>query len=186
MPLKLDRRLVSVSEYHLMGEVGILKETDHVELIRGEIIEMSPIESKHATCVKRVNALFNRILRDQAIVSIQDPVSLDLYSEPEPDIALLRPPLDAYSERHPRPDDIFLVIEVADSSFDYDLEIKVPLYAEAGIRECWLVDLIRQEIQLFREPLNGKYQQEETIVPDGDLHITEFEVSFSAKDVLGN
>src|ERR671938_544657 len=141
MSVQVAKRCFSVDEYYRMGEAGILTEDDRVELIEGEIIEMSPIGSRHAACVNRLNTLLGRHLRQTAIVSVQNPIRLDAYSEPEPDVALLRPRADYYESGHPTPADALLIVEVADTSADYDRIIKLPLYAKAGIPEAWLVDL---------------------------------------------
>lgn len=141
-----------------MAEAGILSEDDRVELIEGEIVEISPIGSHHAACVKRLNSLLTSHMGNVAIVSVQDPIRLDDYSEPEPDIALLRRRDDFYAGAHPSPADVLLVVEVADSSVEYDRSVKVPLYARAGIAEVWLIDLAQDAIEIYVQPVNGKYQ----------------------------
>jgi len=140
-----------------MAEAGILSEDDRVELIEGEIVEMSPIGSHHAACVKRLNRLFSRSVSD-AVVSVQDPIRLSEYSEPEPDLALLRPRADFYAEALPGPEDTLLVVEVMETSAQYDRERKLPLYAEAGIPEVWLVDLAAECIEVYRRPSPDGYE----------------------------
>lgn len=159
MSVQYQRRYFNVSEYYRMAEAGVLTENDHVELIEGEIIEMSPIGSRHAACVRRLGSHLTRLLAQIGIVSVQNPVRLNEYSEPEPDVALLKPRDDFYAQAHPTPEDILLVIEVADTSVDYDRGIKVPLYAEAGIAEAWLANLPKNIIEVYTEPLNGSYQK---------------------------
>lgn len=141
-----------------MAEAGILSEDDRVELIEGEIIEMSPIGSRHAACIDRLSTLLHRLPGLAAIVRVQSPIRLDQYSEPQPDIAVLRPREDFYSRSHPTPADVLVVIEVADSSATYDRAVKVPLYARAEIAEVWLLDLVRDEIEIFSQPENGTYK----------------------------
>ena len=106
---------LNVSQYHQMSEVGIFSENDKVELINGEIIEMSPIGRRHTACVNRLNSVFSQLLGKKVIIAVQNPIILNNLSEPEPDIALLQPRADFYESGHPQPQDIFLLIEVADS-----------------------------------------------------------------------
>ncbi len=140
-----------------MRESGILAEDDRVELIGGEVRAMTPIGPLHAAIVKRLNMLFTRLLAESAIVSVQDPVRLSDYSEPQPDIAVLRSRADYYATEHPYATDVFIVVEVADTSTDYDRDEKMPRYAEAGIAEAWLVDVSSQIIEQYTLPRNGHY-----------------------------
>ena len=143
MTIDSTQRAFSVTEYHQMTEAGILTEDDRIELIEGRVILISPIGSRHAACVKRLNALLSQRVGAAALVSVQDTIRLDDYSEPEPDIALLHPRDDFYAHAHPTPADLLLVIEVADTPEGYDREEKVPLYARAAIPEVWLVSLAK-------------------------------------------
>lgn len=141
-----------------MIEAGILQENDRVELIDGEILHMSPIGSRHAACVNRLNTLLTRHMGDTAIISVQNPVRLNDYSEPEPDIAVLKPRDDFYIAAHPGVEDIVLVIEVAETSLEYDREVKLPRYAQAGIPEVWLLDLQHHLVAVYTQPTNAMYQ----------------------------
>jgi Uma2 family endonuclease len=127
MSVQGQKHQFNVDDYYRMAEVGLLSEDHRVELIGGEIIEMSPIGSTHGGAVKRSSAFLNRKLGDAAIVSVQNPVRLDDFSEPQPDIALLKPRKDFYSNSHPTPPDVLVVIEVADNSVAYDRNVKLPL-----------------------------------------------------------
>ncbi|MBI4639469.1 MAG: Uma2 family endonuclease [Candidatus Tectomicrobia bacterium] len=158
MTVQAAQRLFTVTEYYLMAEAGILSEDDRVELIEGKIMNMSPIGSRHAACVKRLNTLFSRQVGQAALVSVQDPIRLDDYSEPEPDLALLRPRDDFYAQGHPTPADVLLIVEVADTSEEYDREVKILLYARAGIPEVWLVSLPRDLFEIYRRPTPNGYQ----------------------------
>jgi Uma2 family endonuclease len=142
-----------------MAEVGLLSEDSRVELIEGEIIEMSPIGSTHRGTVKRSSTFLNRKLGDTVIVSVQDPLRLNDFSEPQPDLALLKPRKDFYSKSHPAPADVLVVIEVSDSSVSYDRNVKLPLYARAGIPEAWLIVLGKDIVEVYSTPKNGKYQK---------------------------
>jgi hypothetical protein len=141
MGVQLARRLFTVAEYHKMAEAGILSEDDRVELLEGEIVAMSPIGSRHAGTVKRLLDQFIPLQgARRVILSVQDPIRLGEYSEPQPDLALLRPRADFYASSHPGPEDVLLIIEVADQSAAVDREVKVPLYARWGIPEvCWWI-----------------------------------------------
>ncbi len=158
MVVQLTKRKFTVTEYHQMAEVGILTENDRVELIRGEIVEMSAIGRRHAACVRRLISLFSQRVGTRAILDVQDPVQLDKYSEPQPDITLLRQRADFYETAHPQPEDVILLVEVADTTVDFDREVKIPNYAAAGIAEVWLVDINDQSVEVYLEPLPGGYQ----------------------------
>jgi hypothetical protein len=147
-----------------MARAGILPEDSRVELINGEIIDIAPIGSRHAAAVKQLTRILTRAVGDTAIVSVQDPIHLDPHTEPQPDLALLRPRDDFYKTAHPRAADVLLVIEVADTSLHYDREIKIPLYARHGISEVWLVDLLNNRINRFREGAADGYRQENEAV----------------------
>src|SRR5262249_28853316 len=155
MSVQVEKRVFNADEYHQMSAAGILSEDDRVELIEGEIVKASPIGKHHAACVKRLNAILNRRLGESAIVSIQDPVRLDDYSEPQPDITLLKPRDDFYHHAAPTADDVLLVIEISETSRDYDRDVKVPLYARAGIPEVWLSLLLEDYVEAYSEPEGG-------------------------------
>ena len=186
MSAQLEPRRFNVTEYYRMAKAGVLKPDDRVELIEGEIIKMSPIGSPHAACVSRFASLLQTRRKLNAIVSVQNPVRLDDFSEPVPDIALLRPRNDFYAARHPKPADVLLIIEVADTSLLKDRNVKVPLYARAGIPETWLVNLPKQLIEVYFDLHNGKYRKcrkhkcGETIVS-----ATVAGLSLKVKDILG-
>ena len=147
----------TVSEYEQMIGLGILTENERVELIRGEVVEKMVIGPLHSATVKRINRLLTTKLLDLAIVSVQDPIVLE-DSEPEPDFALLVPRDDFYSQAKPKSPDVRLVIEVADTSLAYDREIKLPLYADAGIQEYWIINLAEFKVEVYRQPsTSGSY-----------------------------
>ena len=152
------RRLFTRQEYHRMGEVGILKETDRVELIRGEIVEMSPIGRRHHAFVTTLSRLLILALGNRAIVSVQGPIVLAEDTEPEPDLAILRRRLPPYKEREAFREDALLLIEVAESSLAYDRSTKLRLYAEAGIPEYWVVDCLAESVEIHRGPDAGRYR----------------------------
>ena len=148
----------SVEEFHKMTEAGILPEESGWEIIDGYIVNKMSIGSKHAGTVKRLGEMLRDLTRQQAIVSVQDPIDIDKYNEPEPDVALLKRRSDFYTESHPTPADVLLLIEVSDSTVETDREIKRTLYAEAGIEEFWLVNLKENTIECYSSPKNGSYR----------------------------
>jgi len=153
MAVTLRRRRFTVDEYHRMGEAGIFHEDDRVELIEGEIVEMTPIARHHASVVARINQFFSIRLGRGTVVWPQNPLLLAaLISEPQPDLILLAPRPDFYARALPQPADVQLVIEVADSSLAYDRRTKIPLYARAGIAETWLVNVEANRVELYRRP----------------------------------
>lgn len=159
MPIELLKRRFDVDEYHRMGRAGILSEDDRVELVNGEILTMTPIGPRHNAAVNRATRVLVAAVGDRAIVQVQGSVRLDRSNEPQPDLVLLRPEPDFYASRLPGPADILLIIEVAESSLDYDREVKARLYAAAGVREYWLVDLTTGMVTCARAPSAGAYQR---------------------------
>ena len=155
----------TVPQYKRMIDVGILDENDRVELIRGEIVAKMTIGDRHATAVRRLNRLLSDRTRDRAIVDIQNPLQL-ADSMPEPDVTLLAPRGDFYAAGTPGPADIPVVIEVADASLDDDREVKGPLYAENGIVEYWVVNLVDPSVEVHRRPqASGTYADVRTLRP---------------------
>ena len=186
MSIQLLRRRFTVNEYHRMAQTGILSENDRVELIDGEIVEMTPIGSRHAACVDRLNHLFTSQLEGQAIVRVQNPIRLGLHSEPQPDLALLRPRPDFYADAHPGPEDVLLVVEVAETSADPDRTIKIPLYARAGIPTVWLVDLSSSQIEIYTHPTPDHYQHVNQLRPGRSIPLEPFaKITLTVNQILG-
>lgn len=158
MSVPLRKRRFTADEYQRMGQTGILSEDDRVELIDGEIIAMTPIGSRHNAAVNRANRALVTAVGDHAIVQTQGSIRLDLYHEPQPDVVLLRPKADYYASRLPGPEDIFLVVEVAESSLRYDRDMKARIYAQSGVPEYWLVDLNDGLVVVYSEPRDGSYR----------------------------
>jgi Uma2 family endonuclease len=174
--------LWSVDDDHRLVEAGILQGRP-VELLRGEIVEMSPETPIHYTTAKRGAKYLEDLLSGQADVRFNGPITLS-DSEPEPDIAIVRLPDSVYMDRHPAPPDIFWIIEVAKTSLKKDLEIKTAIYAAAGIQEYWVVDLSAQQMLVFRNPQAGRYAEEQRI-GEGTITPLAFpEVAVSVKRLL--
>lgn len=160
------RHRLSIDDYHRMGEAGLFAPDARVQLIDGEITDMPPIGPSHAGIVDRLTRLLVVTAGERGIVRVQGPVRLFDHSEPEPDLALLRPQDDFYTEAAARADDVLLLIEVADSTLRFDLDVKAPLYARAGIPELWIVDIRGARLLRFASPADGRWCDED--VP-GDL-----------------
>lgn len=141
-----------------MASAGILGEDDQVELLSGQLIKMSPSGSRHAACVEKMSEQLKRLLQGQAMVRAQNPIVLGTYSEPEPDIAVVRRKDNYYADRHPIPEEIFLLIEVSDTSLEKDRQVKSTIYATAQIPAYWIVNLDKQEIEVYRQAVEGEYQ----------------------------
>ena len=157
----------NVKEYYRMAETGVLRPDARVELLDGQIMDMSPIGPFHGGVVGRLARLFNTVSNDRWLVLSQHPVRLDEHSEPQPDVLLLRPIQDDYTNRLPRPDDVYLLVEVSDSTLSLDREEKLPLYGRAGIVEVWIVNLVDQTVEVYREPYFTGYGSK-TILRAGD------------------
>ncbi len=164
MAVPIRKRLLSNEEYHQMVEAGILAERERVELIYGEVLEMTPIGNRHAACLRRLLHLLAPALGTAAMLDAQNPLHLpEERSEPQPDLVLLRSREDGYAAGPPAAADVLLVVEVADSSLAYDRDVKVPLYARAGIPEVWLVDLAGGAVAVHRRPAGGSFRDVQTL-----------------------
>lgn len=186
MAIQNPKRLISIDDYHRMAADGLFSEDDRVELIEGEIVEMTPIGSWHAGSVRRLDDLFTTSLGRRALVDKEHPVSLGDWSEPEPDLAVLVRRDDYYTSINPTAADVFLVVEVADSSASYDRGVKAPLYAHQGIREYWLLDLRGQVLEIYRQPSPAGYRKIQRLRRGDSIAMEAFpDVVFSVSDLLG-
>lgn len=156
MAIMPTRHKLDVDSYYRMAEVGVLRPEDRVELIDGDIIDMAPVSAGHASVVNRLTRALVIACGDKAIVSVQNPVRLDRFNQPQPDFALFRPRDDFYAARMAGAADVLLLIEVADSSVEYDRTVKLPLYARFGIPEYWLVNLGDRVLDAYRLS-DGRY-----------------------------
>jgi Uma2 family endonuclease len=163
-PQAPTRHRLDVDAYYKMAEAGILTDPHRVELIDGEIIDMPAIGSPHAATMNRLARFISRALRDEvALVSVQSPLRLDAFNEPEPDLMLLRPRADGYRTSHPRAADVLLLVEVSESSLAYDRSTKLALYTKFGVPEVWIVDLVGGAVEAYREPEEGAYASRERL-----------------------
>jgi len=178
--------LFSVEDYHKLAEIGVLKEDDRVELIRGEIIDMPLIGPDHAGSVDELGDLFRVTFDRSVIIRTQNPLSLASGSEPEPDLAVVRRRDDHYRSGHPVAADVHLVIEVADSSLEYDRDTKALLYAEDGMLEYWLVNLVDDLILVYRDPSPAGYRTVQALARGDVIRPLAFpDVAVAVSDVLG-
>jgi len=186
MPVLAEKYLFSVADYYRMAEAGILGEDDRVELIEGEIVQMTPVGSRHASCVNRLNVLFSQRSDSPFIICVQNPIRLGNLTEPQPDIVLAKPRDDYYESCHPTPDDILLLVEIADSSIEYDRQTKIPLYARHGIPESWLVDLVQRTIEIYTNPTETGYlTQNEMKKGDVFSPLAFPELQVSVEEIIG-
>ena len=167
----VPRHRLTREEYHRLGEAGILGEDDRVELLDGQLVDMSPIGPRHALAVDALTKLLVMAVGERASVRVQNPIELDARTEPQPDIALVRRPWRSYPTTHPGPEDVFLLIEVADASLEIDRGAKLELYARAGIRELWIVDLTTDGVFVHRKPRGDKYDVVMRVEPSGVLGV---------------
>lgn len=171
MATEVVKRLINVDEYYKMAEVGILKAEEPVELIHGEIFQMSPIGSRHAAIVDYLAKVMNQLFDEEAIVRVQNPIRFDNNNEPEPDISLLKYRSDYYATAHPGSVDVLALIEVSGTSIRFDKEVKAPLYAAHGIRECWIIDLESNQIEFLSKPQGDAYAETRVFRPGDEVRI---------------
>lgn len=181
--VEIIKRLFSVTEYHRLADAGILTEDDRVELIHGEIVEMSPINSPHADCVDKLSEWFILNFHGKAVTRVQNPITLSDHSEPEPDILLAKIKPEGYKSAHPVAEEVLIIVEVADTSLDKDRHIKLPLYATSEIQEAWLVNLNDQTIEIHTQPSAKGYAQIRIYHP-GDTIETTLVKGLLVSDIL--
>jgi Uma2 family endonuclease len=186
MQTEVTKKLFTVDEYYRMADAGILTEDDRVELIDGEIIEMSPVGNRHRACVHRANTFFTEALGRTAIVSNQSPLRLSNYTEPVPDVIVLKPVSDFYASRECRPEDVFFLVEVSDTTLKYDKNIKLPRYAAAGVAEVWIEDLKNDLFLVFRNPADEAFKTSSVLHRGDSISPLAFpKVTFKVNDLLG-
>jgi len=179
----LKRKLITCADYHRMAEAGILDPDERIELIHGELIEMSPSGPLHSSIITRMHRLLQNTLGDNALIFAQSPIRIPPYSEPEPDLAVVQWQSDFYANRHPEPTDILWLVEVSDTSLAKDEMVKAPLYAAAGIQVFWIVNIAMHQLEVFSGPTTLDYKQrdifqlgDQVILPDMDLKVSLLEL----------
>ncbi len=181
----LDIRLLTVQEYDRMTEIGIFDEDERVELLAGQIVKMAAKGTAHGAAVKRTEKLLENRLGERVLVRLQDPVRLNNYSEPEPDISVVIPDPLYYEDHHPTPSEIYLIIEVADTTLRTDCGIKAKIYAESGITDYWVLDVNNRQLHVFREPSQDGYQSRVMLGDDASISPWQFpDISFCVSEML--
>ena len=173
------RRKFSINEYHQLIDLGFFTENDRIELIRGEIIEMSPKRTPHSVCNSLLWKQLYELVGKQAEIRVQEPIILSSNSEPEPDVVIAKKKTDNYLSGHPTVEDIILAIEISDSTLQYDRETKLPLYAEAGINNYWIVNLVDNRLEVYTNPFDDiqnkfDYRHKSIILPNEHINIPTF------------
>jgi Uma2 family endonuclease len=167
-------RLLTITEYHRMIETGIIHEGEHIELISGQIFNMAAKGTRHTVSTTELMGELLILLGRTAKIRCQDPITLPNHSEPEPDIVIAKLRADNYVDSHPAPVDIILVIEVADSTLNFDRNTKAPLYAAAGISEYWIVNLADDRLEIYSQPEGSIYTSTQIILPPRSINLPQF------------
>jgi Uma2 family endonuclease len=187
MAIQLLHKKFTIEEFQQMAETGILKDDDRVELLKGEIIEMGKIGRRHAAYVDRLNDLFRDKLGKKIILRVQSPIELYPDSQPQPDVSLLQRREDYYENGHPQPEDIFLLVEVADTSIETDREVKIPLYSQHGIIEVWLIDINSKIIEVYQNPTPEGYKNKFILLSEKIISPLAFpDIKITTQEILGN
>ncbi|MEZ5429480.1 MAG: Uma2 family endonuclease [Pyrinomonadaceae bacterium] len=177
--------LFTVKTYDAMIEKGILTENDQLELLNGRIIEKMPKGTKHSAYNDAITRFFYKNADDKCVIRNQNPIRLDDFSEPEPDIVLAEPPREKYLERHPGPEDILLIVEIADSTLYFDRDEKGPAYARAGIRQYLIVNVENRTVEDYRDPSGDGYQTKQTLKTGEKIDLVAFpEIEIPVGDLL--
>jgi Uma2 family endonuclease len=169
----------TLEEYHKLIDIGFLKEDDHIQLINGDLIEMVSKGRGHETCLRRLWKELPNMIGNRAILQSQSPVIIPPKSEPEPDFAIVKNRDDDYFLSHPQAEDVLLIIEVADSSIKYDQDVKIPLYAKAGISDYWIFNLLDNYLECYSETYENKqgnfgYMNKRIILPHQTIDLPCF------------
>jgi len=186
MQIEPTRKLFAVDEYYRMADAGILTRDDRVELIDGEIVRMSPIGIGHAGCVNAATRLFAGAFEGRAVVSVQNPLRLDDYTEPQPDVVLLKFREDSYRGKRPEASDALLLVEVADTTLAYDRDVKLPRYAASGVPEVWIEDLSGGVLLVYREPSESVYRTRLRLRRGDSVSVASMpDPVFGVRDLIG-
>jgi Uma2 family endonuclease len=186
MGAEVTKKLFTVDEYYRMADAGILTQDDRVELIEGEIIQMSPIGHRHAVCVNRAADVLISALKGRAVVSVQNPLRLNKYNEPQPDIVVFKWRADYYASKLYTPKDTLFVIEVSDTTLHYDTKIKLPIYAANGVKELWIENLKEDVLLVCRHAAEKTYKTQLTLRRGDSISALAFpDTAFKIEDLLG-
>lgn len=179
------RKKFTVDEYYRLGDIGVIAPDERTELIEGEIYKMSPIGCYHAACVGKISKIFYSLFLTCGSIRIQQPIRINDYSEPEPDVSIVHLKDNEYADGHPRPDEVYLVVEVSVTSLDFEQSMKLELYAKANIPEVWTVDIENDAVEKYTAPADGHYQSNVVLKKTDTLHVEAFEdKKFEVNDIL--
>jgi Uma2 family endonuclease len=182
----ITKKLFTTDEYRRILDAGIFPPDQRFELIRGEIIEMPKVSRRHAGRVNRLTRLFVSRFGESAIVSVQNDMYLDEFSQPRPDMAVCKPLEELFGAFIADSQDVFFLVEISDTSIRYDTKIKTPLYAKAGIREYWILDINEDALIVLTEPIEGEYRRQETFRRGETIHAQALpDITFSIDELLG-
>lgn len=184
MAVQLQQKLISVEEYHRMIEIGLFAQEEKLELLNGKLVFMSPIGSEHAGCLDQITELFLQCFIGKARIRIQNPLFLSADSEPEPDIALVHRKAQHYTDRHPQADEVYLIVEIADTSLEIDREEKYKLYARAGIPVYWIVNLRDNCLEVYTEPYGDVYKNKRLFFPGDTVEVPNLDQQIAVSDLL--
>ena len=185
MQAEVSTKKFTVDDYYRMAEVGIIGPEERVELIDGQIVQMSPRGIRHIAATHRANTLFTEALGRRVIVSVQNPLRLDRFNEPQPDIIILKPQRDFYASRNSGPEDASLVIEISDTSLSYDRKVKIPHYAAKRVAEVWIENLKDDVLLVYRDPARGTYNTNLTLRRGDTVSpVALSDVVFKVEDLL--
>lgn len=184
---RTNRRLFTVDEYERMGRTGVLGPDERTELIEGEIIRVTPMGSRHAATITRLNRVFCRIAESKKlVVASQSPAVLGSFNEPQPDLLILKWRKDDYFGALPKVEDVLLIVEVSDSTLPMDSNVKLPMYARQGVKEVWLFDLKKNRVEVHRKPTKTGYSDVQTYTKTATLELSQCKgVSVSLREILG-
>lgn len=187
MRMESARKLFTTDDVLKMDEAGLFGPEERIELIDGEIIEMTPVGDRHIMCVNRANVFFVEAFGRTAMVSIQNPVHLNMYNMPQPDVVVFKPRSDFYASERPTPADVLLIVEVSDSTLRRDRNIKLPRFAASGIPEVWIEDLQHDVILVYRDLEGGQYRTQRTVQRGDSISPLAFPNSvFRVDDLIGD
>ncbi len=183
LPAEVKRHRFTAQEYHGMVDAGLLAEDDRVELIDGEIVEMTPIGARHLACVVTLTHLLMEASGGRYFVSVQNPILLDEGNEPQPDLSLLKARPDPAGSL-PGPDDVLLVVEVSDSTLSYDRNVKLPRYGRSGVPEVWIVNLEARKIEIHSDPSPQGFRSSRVVSSDEQVHSTTAAIELPAEEIF--
>lgn len=184
MTTLLKKRTITVDAYYQMAEDGLLPSDGRMELINGEIFTMSPVRSPHAGIVNFLSGWLNQHFLGQVTITTQNPIRINVTSEPEPDIAIAKYRKDCYRDKHPTPEDVFIAMEVSDTTLTKDRKIKKPLYAEAGIREYWIINILGKCVEVYLNPKGNKYQKKTTYFKGDTIEGKAFKFTLEVDEIF--